>query len=178
MNKNLKGLIYISICALLAALSIILGKYLAINITQSFRISFENLPILIAAIYLGPIPAAAVATVADLVGCILVGYAINPLITLGAAAVGLCGGIAAKWAKEHAAAKAVFAVLAGHLIGSVVLKTLGIVIFYGSPFFATLLLRAGIYLITAVAEAGVLYFLGKNKAFTKELEKITAKEKK
>ena len=178
-NQSLRGLIYISICALLAALSIILGKYLAINITQSFRISFENLPIMIAAIYLGAIPAAAVATVADIVGCILVGYAINPIITLGSALVGLCAGIAAKWAKDHAAAKAVFAVTAGHLVGSVAVKTAGIVIFYNSPFFATLLLRLGIYLVTAVAEGGILYFLGQNRAFNKELGrfKIT-KEKK
>ena len=73
--------------ALLAALSIVLGKYLAINVTDSIRFSFENLSILLAGIFLGPLVGGIVGAVADLVGCLMVGYAINPLITLGAVGV-------------------------------------------------------------------------------------------
>ena len=79
---------FISICAILAAFSIILGKYLAINVGENFRFSMENLPILLAGLYLGPLAGAIVGAVADLVGCLLVGYAINPIITLGAVSIG------------------------------------------------------------------------------------------
>ena len=56
--------------ALLAALSIVLGKYMAIS-TPIFRFSFENLPILMAGIFFGPIIGAAVGLIADIVGCLL-----------------------------------------------------------------------------------------------------------
>ena len=89
---SLQGLCFAGI---LAAMSIILGKFLQIpNPFQDFiRISFENLPIIIAGFSLGPIAGALVGTVADLIGCVLYGYSINPIITVGAASVGLVAGV-------------------------------------------------------------------------------------
>ena len=75
--------------ALLAAISIVCGKYLAFNMGDFLRFSFENLPIIFAGMAFGPLIGALVGVVADLVGCLLVGYAINPIITVGAAAIGL-----------------------------------------------------------------------------------------
>ena len=83
--------------ALFIALSIIFGKFLAFNITSSLRISFENLPILFAGIIFGPISGGVVGLVADITGCIAVGYSINPLITLGAVSVGFVSGVLSRF---------------------------------------------------------------------------------
>ncbi|MBP3583660.1 MAG: folate family ECF transporter S component, partial [Clostridia bacterium] len=66
--------------SMLAAISIILGKYLAFGIGNVLRFSFENLPIAFAGIAFGPIAGALVGAVADLIGCLLVGYEINWLV--------------------------------------------------------------------------------------------------
>ena len=90
------------LAGLLAAMSLILGKFLQIPspISQVVRISFENLPIILAGLTLGPVAGAMTGVVADLVGCALYGYAINPMITLGAAAVGLVAGLVGVLAKR------------------------------------------------------------------------------
>ena len=59
-------------------MSIVLGKLLVFNITDSIRISLENLPLLMAGIFFGPFIGAAVGAGADIIGCLIVGYSINP----------------------------------------------------------------------------------------------------
>ena len=54
--------------ALFIAMSIILGKFLAINVGGSIRISLENLPVLMAGIFFGPFVGAAVGIGADVIG--------------------------------------------------------------------------------------------------------------
>ena len=87
-RRTERALLRLCLSALLAALSIVLGKYLSIS-TPLFRLSFENLPILMAGIFLGPLAGGIVGGVADLLGCVLVGYTINPIITLGGILVGV-----------------------------------------------------------------------------------------
>ena len=89
-NKRLRALI---ITAVLAAMSIVLGKFLQIPIGDSFRISFENLPILMASFMFGPIYGGACGLVADLLGCVLRGYAIIPLITVASFLMGIIPGV-------------------------------------------------------------------------------------
>ena len=76
---NLKTLV---ICSLFVAISIVCGKYLAIRGGDILRFSFENLPIILAGIAFGPLAGAVVGVVADLLGCLLVGYAINPIYSI------------------------------------------------------------------------------------------------
>jgi len=80
-------------CAFLTASSIVLGKYLAVNLSDVLRFSFENLPIVLAGVAFGPVAGAAVGVVADLLGCVLVGFGVNPLVTIGAALIGAIAGI-------------------------------------------------------------------------------------
>ena len=90
------GLVHVrvlAIGAMLAAMSIVCGKVLAFNLGNVLRISFENLPILLGGMIFGPVWGAVIGVVADLVGCLLVGYAVNPVVTLGAAVIGTVGGL-------------------------------------------------------------------------------------
>ena len=162
VQKQSKARIHLRILLLMSlfiALSIVFGKFLAFNVGEMIRISFENLPILFAGITLGPLAGAAVAVVADLLGCILVGYAINPIITVGAAIIGLLSGLVAQLTKKFPLPlRLTLSVLIAHLIGSVGVKTAGLAAFYGVSYPVLLLWRTLNYLIVGTAE-GVLLFL-------------------
>lgn len=165
------------VCALMCALSIVLGKYLAINITDVFRLSFENLPIIFAGLAFGPIAGMACGAVADLVGCLMVGYAINPIITVGAATVGLVSGFFTLFPKTHRGVSLflkVFAfALAAHTLGSVIIKTIGLAAFYSWPLYLLMLWRALIYLFIGTVESVLIFFLIRNKRIASEINKIT-----
>lgn len=181
MHKNKKKqtenhLIYFCSAAFLASLSIVLGKYLAINLGESIRISFENLPIIFAGMFFGPITGAAVGITADLLGCILVGYAINPIITLGACCIGLIAGFFSKKMTFKKVGSVILCVLTCHLIGSVFIKTVGLSLYFSMPFFATMLWRLLTYAIICAAESTILIFLTKNTGLYKEIKKITGKK--
>ena len=170
-TRTLFELRKIAVCAVLAAAGIVLGKLLAVNIGQSFRLSFENLPVLFAGLYLGPWYGLFCGAAADLVGSVMVGYAINPVITLGAASIGLCAGLAGVFFKGRSYRTAL-AVIIAHSVGSIVIKTAGIVLFYSAPLWITLLWRILIYLVTGTLECLLLMLLEKNTAFQKQLAKL------
>lgn len=148
--------------ALFIALSIVFGKFLAFNLTSSIRISLENLPIIVAAAAYGPIAGAAVAATADLIGCIMVGYTINPIITLGAISIGLIAGTLSH-INCNKYLKSLITVIPAHFVGSVIIKTIGLYIYFKLPFWLTFASRAGIYAITAIAEIIILQILYSQK---------------
>ena len=177
-SRLFSGVRTLALASLLAALSIVLGKYAAINITDNFRLSFENLPILMAGLFAGPLVGCAVGCVADLVGCVLVGYAINPIITAGAALVGLVSGLLARYAlpirrKEgYSPWRITLSVYTAHVVGSMLVKSLGLWVYYGTPL-VTLAWRIPIYLLIGAAESGLLIVLSRSRVFMGELHKIT-----
>ena len=175
MQKSKSSLILTTSLALLSAISIIAGKYLAIPGGEVLRFSFENLPILFAGIAFGPISGALVGAVADLVGCVLVGYTINPLVTAGAVSVGLIGGIAAlllRRARVHSSLRIGVSVALAHIIGSVIIKTIGLAAFYSMPFQVLMLWRLLNYVIVGTVEGIILYILMKNKLIIGQIESV------
>lgn len=169
-NFNLKTLV---VCSLFVALSIIFGKFLAINASTFMRFSFENTPLFIAGFIFGPIWGALVGMVADLLGSILVGYDINLIITLGAVALGFTSGILfALLKKAPILIRIVISVLIANLIGSVIIKTFGLQILYKTPYMVLFLWRCLNYLIMTAVDTLILYFLFKNKSFIKITETL------
>lgn len=165
MKNHSKFLVRI---AVLAAISLILGKFLSFKLEPWGRVSFENLPVLLCGYLYGPVAGALCGAVADLVGCLAYGYAINPIITLGACAVGAYAGL---FGMRGALQKPRLwlSVTAGHAVGSVLIKSLGIYVFYATPL-PTLALRVPIYLITGIAEYIVLALLLRNKGLRKIMQ--------
>ena len=159
MQKQRQSLERAILLGLFVAISIVAGKYLAIRVGDLFRFSLENTSILLAGILFGPLAGMAVGVVADLLGCVLVGYAINPLVTLGAAAIGLVSGLVFRFFRVKQAFKLTIAVLLAHLLGSVVLKTIGLAQFYGMPIYVLMGWRALNYLIVGVLDGIVLHLL-------------------
>ena len=176
---NLKALCF---AAILSAMSIVLGKFLQIpNPFQDFiRLSFENLPIILAGISLGPLVAMLVGVAADLIGCLAYGYSINPIITAGACVVGLVSGIVGKYViKKPLLFQVSFSVFLSHAIGSVLIKSYGLAVWYLDKYqlgyWEFVLWRLVNYLIVGALEALIIYLLLKNRAFRNQLERMCKK---
>ena len=169
------------VAALLAALSIVLGKYLAINLSETVRLSFENLPLIMAGLFFGPLVGGVVGAVADLVGCILVGYAINPIITLGGILIGAVSGAIGLYAfpqREHrwGTWRVYLPVMAAHVVGSMVVKTIGMMVYYGTPP-QIFLVRVPLYIAIGLLEGYLVMLLFRNKMFIGELNRIIHRKK-
>ncbi len=170
------------LAALLAAMSLILGKFLQIPtpFAEFVRISFENLPVILAGIVLGPLAGAMTGAVADLVGCLAYGYSINPLITLGAASAGLVAGLfGLLLVRTPLLCRISLSAIAAHLVGSVGIKTAGIAAWYLAKYnlgyLELTLWRLLNYTIIAVLEIAILFALLRHRGFQKQLERMCRK---
>lgn len=173
-TKNLTNLKILAISALFAAISFICGKFLAISVGETIRFSFENLPLMLVGFTFGPTVGAVTAIIADVVGCLLRGYAINPILTVAAAFIGFFSGLIFNILKgKKISLRVTFAVLFCHIFGSIILKTVGLSVWLGYPFLITLITRAINYLIVIIAELPILIFIVKNKLFVGEISKFT-----
>ena len=170
LGSNLRLL---AVSAFLAALSIVCGKYLALPVGNVLRFSFENLPILLAGMMFGPITGALVGIVADVLGCVMVAYTINPLVTLGAACIGLLGGVLFRLTKKLPLLwQTCLTVILTHLVASVIVKTFGLTAYYDMPFHILLLWRLLNYAVVGVVEWLLLYTILKNQALRRSFESL------
>lgn len=173
-NLRLFGNVRVMIISgLFVALSIVLGKFLQIPIGDSIRISFENLSLMMAGIFFGPFVGGAVGLGSDLIGCLLKGYAINPIITLGAVSIGFLSGLFYMLISKKITSKiSIFlSVFPAHIIGSMLIKSLGLYVYYHTPL-EVLALRIPTYIAIAVLESVIIALLLKNKAFSNQLDKV------
>ena len=174
MTHNIKNTKVLATAALFAAISMVCGKFLAFPIGETIRFSLENLPIILSGMAFGPVIGMLTGLAADIIGCILRGYAINPILTLGAAFIGFsAGAVFGGIKKSNIHIRLVFTVLFCHVFGSVIIKTIGLCVWYGSPFYITLWGRVINYAIVAIAEFIILELLFKNNSFYKLIVKIT-----
>ncbi len=157
-------------CALLIAISIVLTRLLTIS-TPFLRINLGGVPILLAGVLFGPLGGGIVGALADLIGGTLAGYSINPLITLGTALTGVFMGLCYHYlplAKPNV--RLLSGVVFGNLIGSVIVNSLALHLYYGYAW-GVLALRIPNNIIVGAAEFFVLWYLCKNKALMKVLTK-------
>lgn len=168
---NVKAL---ALTALFIALSIVLGKFLSFTVGP-IRLSFENLTILMSGIIFGPVIGLITGLISDVLGCLLYGYSINPIITLGAASIGFISGFVSHFLfKNRLFLNTLLSVALSHLIGSLIIKTIGLYVYYGYPMEA-ILLRIPTYIIISAAEFYIIYILLKNKAIKRQLENVCVK---
>ena len=175
MKKGQKSLRLTVYLALLVAISIIMGKYLAIRGGDIMRFSLENMPIIFAGMAFGPVCGAAVGVVGDLVGCLMVGYTINPLVTIGAGAIGLLSGLGARFCNKLGISgplKTVTAVSVAHIFGSVIIKTAGLAAYYTIPFSILLLYRFLNYVIVGALDGVIVHVLLKNPAISAQVKEV------
>ena len=176
---NLRAL---CLAGVLTAMSIILGKFLQFPnpFQQVIRISFENLPAILAGLTMGPFMGASVAVIADLLGCVCYGYTINPIITLGALCVGWLAGFSSHYlVRRPLVARVSVAVALSHLCGSVVVKTFGLAAWYLAKYnmglWELMLWRLLTYALIGTAEGVLIYLLLRHRGLTSQLERMLKK---
>lgn len=168
---NIKVLV---ITALFIAMSIVFGKFLSFTVGP-IRLSFENLTILMSGIMFGPIIGLITGMTADIIGCILYGYAINPIITLGAASIGFVAGLISTFClKKNLFLNTLFSVILAHVVGSVIIKSIGLYVYFKYPI-EMIIFRIPTYAIISAAEFYIIYLMMKNNAFVNQMKRVLKK---
>ena len=140
MQKNkqpwsVKTLVFM---ALLIAIQLVLSRVLVIDLGV-YRITFGTVATILAGLWLGPVAGGVCGMTADIIGCFMKGYAINPLITLAAITWGVLPGVAKKLMAEKTrkvkTAIICAAIVISAVLGTLVFTTAGLVViganFYG-----------------------------------------------
>lgn len=165
----------LAISGLLAAASLILA-FLAKSIfgTGPLRLTFENLPVFLAGFIFGPTVGAATALCADLISCIITGMAPLPLVTFGAVAVGAVSGTVFRYILPNADIRISVpaAVLSGHAVGSMLIKSIGLYNWFGSAVY----LRIPLYVVISIFESVLLIILLKNRSFMAQVGKVVKRK--
>lgn len=166
----------LTLAAMLCAMSVVIGIFCKnfMNFGAGlFRITFENLPVIISGIIFGPAVGGAVGGASDLISYLLSSQAYPPnlIVTLGAVMIGVTSGVISKYVIRHTSDRQI--ILAGasaHIIGSMLIKTIGLYSYYGM----LVLWRIPLYLIISSAEILLICLLFKNTAVRKLVD--SAKE--
>ena len=160
--------------AMLAAMSVVIGMFCKSFLNFGgglWRVTFENLPIILAGIFLGPVTGGMVGIVSDLTSYLLSPqiYPPNLIVTAGACAVGLVSGLMARFViREHSVKQIILSASAAHIVGSMIIKPIGLYQFYQWA----VLVRIPLYLLIAPLEIMLLCLLWKQKSFRKLFEKM------
>ena len=173
MQDHLGTTKMITTLGLFTALSIAIGFVCKTYLTfGAVRITFENIPIILAGIFYGPISGAVVALVSDTLSCLTSpNPALNPIITLGAISIGIISGLVSKHCfREKLLLKVSCAVFLSHFIGSVIIKSVGLYLFWRYEV-SILALRIPVYALISLCESVVIYVILKNKNLSSMLKK-------
>ena len=174
-NKAFGKLKTLCACALLCAAAVSIAYVCKFMTVGSIRITFENLPIILSGIFFGPLAGFLTGICADLVSTSISHYGIgglNPIITLGAGAVGLVSGAMFRFPKiRKTGARALLAVGGAHITGNMIIKSIGLMIYYAWALPAVLP-RVPLYIIIGTIEYALILVLLKNKGIMKTVEKL------
>jgi len=167
----------LTISAMLTAISIIIASLCKVipflNFGIGLRITLENMPIVMSGILFGPIVGGCVGLATDIISCITAGMTPIPLVTVGALSIGIISGVFSKYfIKKSGVMQIILSVTCSHVIGSMIIKSLGLWHYY-YDFGAAgvmLLFRIPIYIGIIVVEIAVISLLLKNSAIRRVVD--------
>lgn len=176
-HDHLSATRMITTLGLLIGLSVVIGwvckTYLTVG---AIRITFENVPIILSGIIYGPVIGAIVAVLSDVISCLISpNPALNPIIMLGAATIGIISGVISRRVQKHKFLKSALSVFLSHIVGSMIIKSLGLYLFWRYDY-SILLLRIPLYLAISTCETAIIYALLKNNYIVSLLEKQIIKK--
>lgn len=181
MRKNLlfRNVKELTVAAMLVSMSVVIGIFCksVLNFGGGlFRVTFENIPIIICGLLFGPIIGGVTGLASDLISYLLSGqvYPPNLTVTLGAAMIGAIAGAVAKFLiKKRSSFQIIVSGGLAHLVGSMIIKPIGLFTFYSWA----VLWRIPLYLVIAPIEILLICLLFKNDVFHRLVSEID-KEKK
>lgn len=165
MSKNKLRLRAVTAGAMMAALSIILERVIAImpaSNMMDIRISLSNVPIILAGILVSPVVGGIVGVISDIVGCFISGYAPFPLLTLAPLVMGFLPGALMKKNASYTFVRTTAVITVCHVLASVLITTFGLSVMRGVPFVPMLLTRLPSCGINLVIDITLVYLLLKS----------------
>lgn len=126
-EKNLrrKTTVKVVLTAMLIALYFVLDRLLVFYPTESIKISFNFVPIAVAAVFLGPVYSMLTAGLGDLLGALLMPVGVpNPILTASAFLSGLVFGLFVYSKSECKLSKKIVLVIVANVVVSVVFNLL------------------------------------------------------
>jgi ECF transporter S component (folate family) len=169
MQKSKKMIRLLTNMAMMIALSVVIGIFCktVLNFGNGlFRITFENLPIILTGIALGPVAGGVVGLSSDIISYLLSPqtYPLNIVVTIGAAVIGILSGLISKYIiKRKCKMQIIVSSTVAHLVGSMIIKSIGLYSYYG----VLVLWRIPLYIAIATVEIILLCLLLQSKAFSK-----------
>ena len=169
----------LTLAAMLISMSVVIGIFCksVLNFGGGlFRITFENFPIIISGMLFGPIVGGAVGLGSDLISYLLSGQAYPPnlIVSVGATLVGVISGLVAKFVvRKRGTLQVVASGALAHLVGSMIVKPIGLFAFYEWA----VLWRIPLYLVIAPLEILIIALLFKNATFNRLIDSTYKKEK-
>ena len=153
-------------CALLAALSVVLARFIVPMPNETTRFSIEAVPIFLAGMLFGPVAGGLVGFTADLVGCLFSGYGYNPLFCVPPILYGVTAGLLRSWlGRKVSLPRLALAWLPAVILGSVLYQSASLTFVYAAPdarmaYFMLKLLTRGIqFAITWVVDVLLVHLL-------------------
>lgn len=154
----------IAFAGVLIAMQIVLARVVAIPIGNELRITVSATPIYLAGLWFGPMIGGICGGISDILGCILAGYAPNPLILITSVLCGVMPGFFKKNFLKKVELWRVLVVVALHgLIGSLGFTTLGLHWFYGTPWVYLYTTRTVQTILLTAVNSVLVYFLYKSQ---------------
>ena len=129
---NVKTIVF---AAVLVAMNLVLSRVLAINIGSTLRITVSATPIYLASLWFGPLVGGICGGLGDLLGCLIQGYAPNPLILVSSVLSGVLPAVFKKYVfrdRINTWKIAVMLIVNG-IIGSLGFTVLGLHVYYATP---------------------------------------------
>ena len=174
---TVKDLTFIAmLIAMSVAIAIVCKSYLNFG-AGLFRVTFENITIILAGVLYGPIVGGITGLASDMIGYLLSGqtYPPNLIVSLGATMVGVISGLMARYVfKRRCSLQIILSGGLAHLIGSMIIKPIGLYEFYSWA----VLWRIPLYLIIAPLEILLLCLLFKHSAVRKIVKEIDKEKRK
>ena len=139
-NTNRFSTKTLAVLSILVALEIIIARFGTIQPTESIKISLDFIPIVVAAILYGPVPAVIMSILADVLGAFL--FPVGPFFpgfTVTAALTGLIYGLILH--KSQTMPRVILAVVLQQIVCSMLVNTYWLHVLYGLPYLPTMAAR-------------------------------------
>ncbi len=166
---TLKALVY---SAMLAALSVVMARFLSFSVAGGVRWSLDKFPLFLAGMFFGPVMGALTGFVADFTGS-LMQFGFNPILCLPAIVYGLSGGLLRRFLLNNFSMfRLVCSYLLPTVVGSVLYQSFALSYAYPKgPFFESLLYylstRSIQFAIVLVLETLIVYMLMRSNIFSR-----------
>ena len=168
-SKVFKSVHTLTLAAMFTAMSVVIAMFCKsyFNFGMGlYRITFENIPIILSGVIFGPVVGGVVGCATDWISYLLSPQELPPniIVNIGATLVGVISGLVSRFiVKKHGYLQIIIAGAAAHLICSMIIKPIGLFMFFGW----WVLVRVPMYLLIAPIEIAVMCMLYKNRMIRK-----------